>query len=254
MDEELDAKQLEEKIHDLAVSMQESKQLTSDGLMGSSYRKRTGNNRLERLADDIKDVFEDLPVRSGLFEFSFSNDKNLRFLIDQVAYLVTDPETNDYEFKKDTRLGTALLGRTSNRRHMAKLVTRYVSEKLLDQQRMLENEFISMKLSKNSAEKQEIAFQEEDDDNLLLAEDDFEYGDGDLLKEAGLQEEKPEPEVEIVERVIRTNRTSFFAMLTWFMLGILATIVGVIVTAFYGNLDLLTGWVQQLLDLITKNL
>lgn len=251
MDKELDAKQLEEKIHDLAISMKESEKTTSNGVARTSYRRRSGNSRLERLAGDIKDVFEDLPVRQGLFEFSFSDDEDPRFLIDNVAYIATDPETNEYEFKKETRLGTAHLGRTSNRRHMAKLVTRYISEKLLDQQRILENEFISMKLAKNNAGQQGVVYDENED--LPLTEDDFEYGDDDLVNERDLAKEKPEPEVQVVERVVRTKETSWFAMLTWFLLGIIATVAGVVIAGLYGNLDLLTGWVQQILALITKS-
>jgi len=246
LDKELDAKQLEEKIHNLAEAMKDT-DVVSDGVgTRLSMRRRSKKNRLERLADDIMDVFEDLPVQNGLFEFALVRSDQQRFVIDQEAYVVTHPQTKEYEFKKETRLGEAIIGRTANRRQMAKLVSRYISEKLLDQQRLLESEFISMKLSRNSADS-DI---DNDHDELTFAGDGFEYGNSDLIKETDRAEAK---EPEVIERVVRTNRTSFFAILTWFMLGILATIAGVVIAALYGQLGVVIDWVQQLVDLITKN-
>lgn len=247
MDKELDAKQLEEKIYDLAASMKGAEVVSSNNRGEMSYRKRSNGNRLERLANDIRDVFEGLPIRNGLFEFSLTGGHEQRFLIDSYAYVITNPKTKDYEFKKETRLGTSILGRTANRRHMAKLVTRYASERLLDEQRMLENEFISMKLSHENLENENSGQQNE----VLFVDDDFEYGNEDLLKE---KEQAEQVEPEIIERVIKTNRTSFFAILTWFCLGILATVASVVAATFYGKLDLLINWLEQLVELISKNL
>jgi len=241
LDKELDAKQLEEKIQDLAESMKGPDERASERRARVLARHGVKQNRLERLTDDILDIFEGLPVQSGVFGFALTEDEPQQFFLDKEAYIVTNPDTKEFEFKKDTRLGTAVIGRTSNRRHMAKLATRYLTEKLLDQQRLLESEFISMKLSKDDPDMLHI----DADEELVFSESDAEFENVERLKKDA-QTEIREPEV--VERVITTNRTSVFAMLTWFLLGILATIA-----TYNGSLELLNGWVQQLVALITQN-
>ena len=96
--------------------------------------------RLELLADDLKPVFDDIPADDDRFDLAISTGVQPRLWIDSVAHVTMARDRRTYRFLRDTRLGRVVLAETSNMKAVAEQVTRYIAERLIERQRMLEGD------------------------------------------------------------------------------------------------------------------
>ena len=141
---EFDAKQIERKVSDLAEAMDRVRNdlATRDDVVVDM--KQASHARLELLAQDLQPVFQEVPDDNDQFEFALTNGENSRLWIDMTSFVRMGRDRRVYEFVKDTRMGRQMLGETDDRATMTKIVTRYVAERMLERQRMIEGDWVAM--------------------------------------------------------------------------------------------------------------
>ena len=94
--------------------------------------------RLELIAGELKPVFEDVPVDSDLFDFAISSGLQPRLWIDAVSYVAMGRDKRTYRFVRDTRAGRVVLAESADMTPVAEQVTRYVAERFVERQRLLD--------------------------------------------------------------------------------------------------------------------
>ncbi len=94
--------------------------------------------RLELLAAELAPVFADVPQDMDNFDFALSSGLQPRLWIDAVSHVSMGRDRRTYRFVKDTRIGRVVLAESSDMKPVADQVTRYVAERIVERQRMLE--------------------------------------------------------------------------------------------------------------------
>lgn len=95
-------------------------------------------SRLELLAEDLKPVFADIPQDDDRFDLAISSGAQPRLWIDSVAHVTMGRDRRTYRFLRDTRLGRVVLAESADMKPVAAQVTRYIAERLIERQRMLD--------------------------------------------------------------------------------------------------------------------
>jgi hypothetical protein len=96
--------------------------------------------RLELLAAELAPVFNDVPSDNDWFDFALSSGLQPRLWIDAVSHVSMGRDRRTYRFLRDTRLGRVVLAESAEMRPVADQVTRYVAERVVERQRLLEGE------------------------------------------------------------------------------------------------------------------
>ncbi|MEO3385129.1 hypothetical protein [Mesorhizobium sp. CAU 1741] len=96
--------------------------------------------RLELLADDLKQVFADIPNDDERFDLAISSGSQPRLWIDSVAHVTMGRDRRTYRFLRDTRLGRVVLCESTDLSRVAEQVTRYIAGRMIERQRMLEGD------------------------------------------------------------------------------------------------------------------
>lgn len=94
--------------------------------------------RLELLAAELAPVFKDVPADMDNFDFAVSSGLQPRLWIDAVSHVAMGRDRRTYRFLKDTRIGRVVLAESSDMKPVADQVTRYVAERIVERQRMLD--------------------------------------------------------------------------------------------------------------------
>jgi hypothetical protein len=94
--------------------------------------------RLELLAAELTPVFKDVPADMDNFDFAVSSGLQPRLWIDAVSHVAMGRDRRTYRFLKDTRIGRVVLAESSDMKPVADQVTRYVAERIVERQRMLD--------------------------------------------------------------------------------------------------------------------
>jgi hypothetical protein len=105
--------------------------------------KQAARARLELLAQDLQPVVDEIPKGDETFEFSLSGGETPRLWIDMTAFVRMGRDPRSYEFVKDTRLGRIVLGESQDRQRIARLVTNYVAERIVERERAIEGEWLA---------------------------------------------------------------------------------------------------------------
>lgn len=142
---EPDARQIERQVSELAEAMTRIRddQASRDDVVVEM--KQASRARLELLAEALQPVFADVPADNEQFEFALTNGEPPRLWIDMTAFVRMGRDRRMYEFVKDTRLGRTILARSDDREKMARLVTNYIAERILERERMIEGEWMAVK-------------------------------------------------------------------------------------------------------------
>lgn len=142
---ELDAKQIESKVSDLAEAMERVRddQAARDDVVIEMKQARIA--RLELLAKDLQPLFKEIPDDNDQFEFALTSGENPRLWIDMTSYIRMGRDRREYEFVKDTRMGRTILGHSEDRERMSKMVSNYVAERILEREWMIEGEWTAMR-------------------------------------------------------------------------------------------------------------
>jgi hypothetical protein len=109
--------------------------------------KEADRARLELLAMELKPVIDEVPADNDLFDFAISSGLQPRFWIDAISHVQMGRDRRTYRFVRDTRLGRVVMAESVDMRPVAEQVTRYIAERLIERQRMMEGEPESMKSS-----------------------------------------------------------------------------------------------------------
>jgi hypothetical protein len=94
--------------------------------------------RLDMLAAELAPVFADVPVDIDNFDFVVSSGLQPRLWIDAVSHVAMGRDRRTYRFLKDTRIGRVVLAESTEMKPVADSVTRYVAERIVERQRMME--------------------------------------------------------------------------------------------------------------------
>lgn len=94
--------------------------------------------RLELLATELAPVFEDVPREIESFDFALSSGLQPRLWIDAVSHVTMGRDKRTYRFVQDTRVGRIVLAESSEMKPVADQVTRYVAERMVERERMLD--------------------------------------------------------------------------------------------------------------------
>lgn len=101
--------------------------------------------RLELLATELAPVFEEVPRDIENFDFTLSSGLQPRLWIDAVAHVAMGRDRRTYRFVRDTRLGRVVLAEASDIGTVADAVTRYVAERLVERQKMMEGSALPLR-------------------------------------------------------------------------------------------------------------
>lgn len=94
--------------------------------------------RLELLAAELHPVFAEVPADVETFDFVISSGLQPRLWIDAVSHVAMGRDRRTYRFVRDTRLGRVVLAESTDMKPIADKVTRYIAERLVERQRMME--------------------------------------------------------------------------------------------------------------------
>lgn len=209
-EKEMDAKDLERKVHDLAKSMDKvrSRQADRDDVVVDMKHARL--SRLEILAGNLQTVFDDIPEDNDQFEFALVKSDTPRLWIDMTSFVRMVGDGREYEFVKDTRMGRTILGRSANSEQIGELVSDYVAERVLERERMLEGEWLSLK-------------------NMPQAEADT-----------------PQTKKALARKTIsdKERRHDTLRLGLWFLVGLIVGGGFLLAALWFGQFDKIAGWVS----------
>jgi hypothetical protein len=94
--------------------------------------------RLDLLAAELAPVFAEVPADIDIFDFAVSSGLQPRLWIDATSHVTMGRDRRTYRFLKDTRIGRVVLAESTEMKPVADQVTRYVAERLVERQRMME--------------------------------------------------------------------------------------------------------------------
>ncbi len=94
--------------------------------------------RLDLLAAELAPVFADVPAEIDNFDFAVSSGLQPRLWIDAVSHVAMGRDRRTYRFLKDTRIGRVVLAEAADMKPIVDQVTRYVAERVVEHQRMIE--------------------------------------------------------------------------------------------------------------------
>jgi hypothetical protein len=95
--------------------------------------------RLELLAAELAPVIADVPSDIDWFDFVISSGLQPRFWIDAVSHVSMGRDRRTYRFLRDSRLGRVVLAESTDMKPVADQVTRYIAERIIERQRMMED-------------------------------------------------------------------------------------------------------------------
>ena len=93
--------------------------------------------RLELLAQELADVFSEVPRDDPFFDLAISSGAQPRLWIDATAHVAMGRDKRIYRFVRDTRLGRIVLCESHDAKPVADRVTRYIAERMVERERLL---------------------------------------------------------------------------------------------------------------------
>ncbi|KQZ14359.1 hypothetical protein ASD44_09965 [Mesorhizobium sp. Root554] len=94
--------------------------------------------RLDLLAAELAPVFADVSADIDSFDFVVSSGLQPRLWIDAVSHVAMGRDRRTYRFLKDTRIGRVVLAESTDMKPVVDQVTKYVAERIVERQRMME--------------------------------------------------------------------------------------------------------------------
>lgn len=107
--------------------------------------KEADRARLELLAQDLQPVFDDVPLDDQQWDFVLSSGLQPRLWIDCTSHVMMGRDRRTYRFVRDTRLGRVVMAESTDIRPISDAVTAYIADRIIERQRMMEGEAISLR-------------------------------------------------------------------------------------------------------------
>lgn len=103
--------------------------------------------RLELLAAELAPVFAEVPADNEWFDFAISSGLQPRLWVDAVSHVSMGRDRRTYRFLRDTRLGRVVLAESTDMKPIADQVMRYVAERIVERQRLMEGTSVPVLIS-----------------------------------------------------------------------------------------------------------
>lgn len=126
------------KARRLSDSIREVKNAVADQDDVVVELREAARQRLELLVEELAPVFEEIPAEQPFFDLAISSGLQPRLWIDAVAHVSMGRDRRTYRFVRDTRLGPVVLAESANMQPVADQVTRYIAERVVERERLLE--------------------------------------------------------------------------------------------------------------------
>ena len=94
--------------------------------------------RMEMLSAELHATIQSVPAEDDQFDFALSSGQNPRLFIDATAHVGLSRDRMTYRFVRDSRLGRVVLEESRDLKTIADRVTRYVAERIVERQRMMD--------------------------------------------------------------------------------------------------------------------
>ena len=112
--------------------------------------------RMELLAAELEPTIQSVPADDDQFDFALSSGQNPRLFVDATAHIGLARDRMTYRFVRDSRLGRVVLEESRDLKVVADRVTRYVAERIVERQRMMDGPITDLaKSSVNAAQLQD---------------------------------------------------------------------------------------------------
>ncbi|WP_312794957.1 hypothetical protein [Tianweitania sp.] len=98
--------------------------------------------RLELMVQELQPVLNEVDASDPRFDFVISSGLQPRFWIDAASHVAMGRDRRTYRFVRDTRLGRAVLAESSDLKPVAEQVARYIAERIVERQRLLDGEVV----------------------------------------------------------------------------------------------------------------
>ncbi|PRD45293.1 hypothetical protein C5748_03590 [Phyllobacterium phragmitis] len=107
--------------------------------------KEADRARLELLAQDLQPVFDDVPSDDPQWDFALSTGLQPRLWIDATSHVMMARDRRTYRFVRDTRLGRIVIVESTEIKPVSDAVTAYIAERIVERERLLEGDLISLR-------------------------------------------------------------------------------------------------------------
>lgn len=124
----------------------------SDGFVDLQEAERA---RLELLADELRQIIDDVPQDNDQFVFQLSSGSQPRLWIDMTSFVTIGRDRRTYRFLKDTRLGRTVILESASVDDLADTITNYVAERIIERERALEGDWLSKRIRQGPAKRAE---------------------------------------------------------------------------------------------------
>jgi hypothetical protein len=94
--------------------------------------------RMELLVAELEPTIQSVPADDDQFDFALSSGQNPRLFVDATAHIGLARDRMTYRFVRDSRLGRVVLEESRDLKIIADRVTRYVAERIVERQRMMD--------------------------------------------------------------------------------------------------------------------
>lgn len=134
----------------LAAALREVRNASADREDVVVEMREAARMRLELLAQELEPVFAEVPDDELQFDFAISSGLQPRLWIDATSHIAMGRDRRTYRFVKDTRVGRVVLAESTDMHPVAEQVTRYVAERMMERQRLLEGDALPILAQKNA--------------------------------------------------------------------------------------------------------
>ena len=127
----------------LADVVREMRIAEADRLDAADREGESARQRLEQLADELSEVFEEAGGEEAGFDFQISRGAQPRLWIDAATHVVMAGDGLTYRILRDARGGRTVLGETDDVDDAADRVTRYIATRSLERERLLDEDAVA---------------------------------------------------------------------------------------------------------------
>lgn len=230
---EMEAGEIERRVHDLADAMNKIRSAQADRDDVVVEMKHTKLSRLELLYEDLQSVIADIPDDNESFDFALTKGETPRLWVDMTSFVRMGADGREYEFIKDTRMGRVVLGRGSNRKKMGEHVTAYIAERLLERERMIEGDWLSLShMMENhpSSDKKPLVDEAAKEEN-----------------QTGVETSKSinaEDKSLTLSTASNAAKHSTLSLFVWFLTGLIAGAGILFILTWFGLMEQIVQWVK----------
>lgn len=168
--------------------------------------KEADRARLELLAQELKPVFDEVPLSDERFDFAISSGLQPRLWIDATAHVMMGKDRRQYRFVRDSRLGRLTLAEGTEIEPIVQAVTKYIAERIYERELAFAGDDISYREQAGDDEAPQTDKAEADESAAIPA--------GDVPEEKGSDVE----EVSMAAKD-RASKTSA-SRIGWFLIGL----------------------------------